>query len=244
MSRILKFICALLLLSSMGYGVASSQTLTEAPADTVRDKQPVRGIQFVADAVKQKRLPLLAGISVYGDVVGAVMSAVSPYGQYEAACRINLRGRFFPIAEIGWGMSDHTDETTDLHYKTSAPYFRIGCDYNFAKDVRSGNRIYGGLRYAFTSFDYDVDGPSISDPVWGGQTAFDFKGMHGAVQWAEFVFGLEAKIWSIFHLGWSVRYRIRTHNASSQIGSPWYVPGFGRNSGSALGGTFNVIFDI
>jgi len=95
------------------------------------------------------------------------MAVVSPFGQYEAACRLNLRGTFFPIVEAGWGLSDHTDETTDIHYKTGAPYFRVGCDYNFANNKRSGNRIYGGLRYGFSSFSYDVDGPDIVDAVWG-----------------------------------------------------------------------------
>lgn len=213
-------------------------------ADTARSRGQVRGIQYVTDTTIVKPLPLLAGVSVSSDVAGAVMAIVSPYGQYEAACRLNLRGCFFPVAEVGWGMSNHTDAGTDLHYRTFAPYFRLGCDYNFARNKRSGNRIYGGLRFAFTAFNYDVDGPAITDPVWGGQTPFAFHGLHGAVQWGEVVFGLEAKVWSIFHLGWSVRYRVRFHNVISAVGSPWYVPGFGRNAGGTLGGTFNVIFDI
>ena len=222
-------------------------------AQTVRDSTAsagqVRGIQYgsaedLANRIGQKEIPLFAGISVSGDLAGAVMAAASPYGQLEAACRINLKGRFFPILEIGWGVSDHTEETTELHYKTRAPYFRIGCDYNFANDRRSGNRVFGGLRYAFSSFDFDVDGPPVVDPVWGTHTPFVYEGMHAAARWAEIVFGLEAKIWKIFHLGWSVRYRLRLHEKQSAVGGAWYVPGYGRNDTHALGGTFNIIFDI
>lgn len=58
------------------------------------------------------------------------------------------------------------------------------------------------------------------------------------------MFGLEARVWGILHLGWSVRYKLRIYNKKSIVGDPWYVPGFGKNDSHALGGTFNVIFDI
>lgn len=246
-SRIFGFIFALSLFSSVSLP-SFAQSAGEASADTVSRQGQVRGIQYTPDESELleslKPIPLFAGVSVSGDVAGAVMAVVSPYGQYEAACRVNLRGRFFPIFEAGWGLSDHTDESTELHYKTGAPYFRIGCDYNFARNRRSGNRILGGLRYGFSSFKYDVDGPDIVDNVWGTTTPFHFEGLKGNVHWCEVSFGLEAKIWSIFHLGWTVRYRLRLSNKTSDVGDPWYVPGYGKNDTHALSGTFNVIFDI
>ena len=243
MSRILRYICALLLSFISCWTDAAAQSV--AP-DSVDRPAPVKGIQYVedADTLSGRKIPFLSGISVSGDVVGLLMSVISPYGQLEAACRLNLKERFFPIFEMGWGISDHTDETTNLHFKTNAPYFRIGCDYNFANDRLSGNRILGGVRYAFTSFGYDVDGPDIIDPNWGTVTPFSFHGLNGKVHWLEFVFGLDAKVWKIFHLGWTFRYRLRLSNKSSAIGEPWYVPGYGKNDSHALGGTFNVIFDI
>lgn len=218
--------------------------------DTVsRPAENVRGIQYssaqtVAEALRNKDIPLFAGVSVSADLAGAVMAVATSYGQFEAAGRVNLKGRFFPILELGWGMSDHTDEMTAIHYKTNAPYFRIGCDYNFAKDRRSGNRILGGLRYGFTTFDFDVDAPPVIDPYWGTSTPFHAHSQSAALRWLEIAFGLEAKVWRFLHLGWSVRYRLRMHEKKPPIGSAWYVPGYGRNDTHALGGTFNVIFDI
>lgn len=246
-SKILGYIFVLLLCSSPSGKVMAQQPA--AAADTTQQTAgSVRGIQYTTEAdlaqLNLKPVPLFAGVSVSGDLAGAVMAVASPYGQYEAAARVNLRGRYFPIFEMGWGTSDHTDETTLLHYKTGAPYFRIGCDYNFARDIRSGNRLLAGLRYGFSSFNYDVDGPDLVDGVWGTHTPFDFDGLRGNVHWAEAVFGIEAKIWSIFHIGWTVRYRMRLHNSSSAVGSPWYVPGYGRNGTHAISGTFNLIFDI
>ena len=145
---------------------------------------------------------------------------------------------------MGWGLSDKTDDVTRQHFKTNAPYFRIGCDYNVANDKLSGNRIFVGLRYAFTTFSYDLEGPAMNDPVWGRSLPYNFKGLNSRAQWGEVVFGLEAKIWKIFHLGWSFRYRKRFSQKATPAGQAWYIPGYGKNDGSAWGGTFNLIFDI
>lgn len=217
--------------------------------DSTEQVGRIRGIQYssreeAAAAARKKEQPFFAGVSVSGDLCGAGMAAFASYGQYEAAARVNFKNRFFPIFEMGWGLSDHTDDGTDLHYKTNAPYFRIGCDYNLANDASSGNRIFAGVRYAFSSFSFDVDGPAITDPVWGTQTPFHFTGMDSGAHWGEVVFGLEAKVWGILHLGWSVRYRLKFHVKETPVGKPWYIPGYGKSEGHSLGGTFNVIFDI
>ncbi len=242
MSKISRYICAALLTVSIALPAAAQQPVA---ADSANRQQPVRGIQYTGDdLLSQKPLPLFSGVSVSADLAGGILAIVSPYGQYEAAARVNLYGRFFPTLEIGWGVSDHTDEGTEMHYKTGAPYFRIGCDYNFARDIHSGNRILGGVRYGYSSFDYDLSGPDIIDPVYGTATPYIFKDINSAAHWIDLVFGLEAKVWGSIHLGWSVRYRLRLSSTDSELGEAWYVPGFGRNGGSTLSGTFNVILDI
>ncbi len=235
-----------------------AHSLAQRPGrtDSVRTEKaapaaaPVRGVQYTsreeaaAALEAQRAIPFFAGVSVSADLCGAVMAVLTPYGQYEAAARVNLRGCYFPVAEVGWGVSDNTNETTENHFKVSAPYFRVGMDYNVAKDRRSGNRIYAGLRYGFSSYKYSMGGPAIADSFYGTAMDFNLTGLHGATHWAEVVFGLEAKVWGMLHLGWSVRYRQRLHDSASPHGSAWYVPGFGRNGGHCIGGTFNVIFDI
>ena len=246
MLRISRYIFALLLSS---LAVPSAGQVVEHENNQPAEKQEKGGVRYAsreeaAAALRKKKTPLFSGVSVSCDVAGAVMAVVSPYGQVEAAGRLNLRNRFFPIVEAGVGLSDHTDESTELHYKTKAPYFKVGCDYNLAKDVASGNRIFAGLRYAFTSYKYDLDGPAIIDPVWNTSIPFRFKDVSAGAQWAEVVFGLEAKVWSFFHLGWSFRYRLRLYEKTPVTGNAWYVPGYGKSDGHALGGTFNIIFDI
>lgn len=241
----------LLLVSPLQLLAQSVQPDTaRAASRPVEEPQRVRGVQYAsreeaaAAMEANNQLPLLAGVSVMVDVAGAAMAAATPYGQYEAAARVNLRGRYFPIVEVGWGVSDNLNETTDNHFKTSAPYFRAGVDYNVAKNKRSGNRIFIGVRYGFSSFKYDMEGPDVEDEVYGTSTPFHLEGLKGNTHWGEALFGLEARVWGMFHLGWTIRYRLRFSDKASEWGSPWYVPGYGRNDSHAIGGTFNLIFDI
>jgi hypothetical protein len=172
------------------------------------------------------------------------MVMLSDYGQYEGAVRVNLRDRYFPIVEVGLGKADHTNAMTNLRYSTSAPYGRIGIDFNLMKNKHDIYRLYGGVRYAYTSFKYDIEHPGVTDPYWGDVAEFSAKDVKAHYHWAEVLFGVEAKIWGPIHLGWSARYKRRISYKSGDIGKSWYVPGYGKNGGSRLGGTFNVILEF
>lgn len=187
---------------------------------------------------------LFQGVAVSVDLLGPVQRAVSDYGQYEAALRINLKGKYFPVFELGLGSADGRDDATTLHYKTTAPYGRIGCDFNLLKNKHDIYRLYGGVRYAYTSYKFDLDGAPVTDPVWGGATPYEAYGEKCSFQWAEALIGVDAKIWGPIRLGWSLRYKRRLLHSEAGVGNSWYVPGFGKQGGSRFGGTFNIAFEL
>ena len=47
----------------------------------------------------------------------------------EVAVDVNLKNRFFPIVELGYGSTDAWNDN-GTNYKSNAPYFRIGMNYN------------------------------------------------------------------------------------------------------------------
>lgn len=149
------------------------------------------------------------GFAVSGDLVGLLQLGVGDYGQFEAALRINLKDRWFPIFELGYGKGKHNDEVTLINCEAKAPYGRIGCDFNLLKNKHDVNRIYAGVRYAFTSFSVDYDSRPIADYYWGGKVQWGEEGMKCNYHWAELLFGIQSKIWGPFHLGWTVRYQRR-----------------------------------
>ncbi|WP_036916152.1 DUF6048 family protein [Prevotella sp. P6B4] len=189
-------------------------------------------------------IPMFRGFAVSFDLVGAGMMAFSDCGQYEGALRINLHDEWFPIIEAGLGRSNHDDDVTHIHYSTSAPYFKIGVDKNLLKDKHGVNRLYGGLRYAFTSYKVDISRADFPDPVWLWNTGYGVKDAQCNQHWLEAVIGVDAKIFGPLHLGWSLRYKRRIAHKEGDFGNTWYVPGYGNFGDTRLGGTFNVIIDI
>lgn len=112
-------------------------------------------------------IPLFRGVAVSFDLVGVIQSGLGDYGQYEAAARLNLRDRYFPVVELGVGHADADDVDSGLRYKTSAPYGRVGVDFNVLRNKHDVNRVYVGGRYGYTSFKYDVDGDCCQGPRVG-----------------------------------------------------------------------------
>lgn len=193
---------------------------------------------------KNDSVPLFNGIAVSVDLVGPAQMLLGDYGQYEASVRVNLKDRYFPVVELGIGKADHVNDVTNITYKTSAPYARIGVDFNLLKNKHDIYKLFAGVRYAFTSFKYDLSHPGMTDPVWGDVAPYEAKGVKCSYQWFEAVIGVDAKIWGPVHLGWSLRYRSRLSYDDGELGNSWYVPGFGKTGSSNIGGTFNVTIDI
>ena len=195
--------------------------------------------------MEKDSIPLFCGLSVSFDLVGPAMMLLSDHGEYEGALRVNLHDQWFPIFEMGLGRANHEkDEVTELTYKTSAPYFRIGMDWNILRKKHQPNRMYAGFRYAFTSYNVDIIREDLPDPVWQSSTGFGVKDMSCNMHWMEIVLGIDAKVFGPLHLGWTVRYKRRLIHNDSTLGATWYVPGFGINDKDNLAANFNIIIDI
>lgn len=195
--------------------------------------------------LEKDTIPLMRGFTVSFDLVGVAQLMMSDYGQYEGALRLNLHDQWFPVFELGYGKANHEEDLlTGLAYKTQAPYFRVGVDFNLLNQKHQANRLFAGFRYAYTNYKIDVWRRDFPDPIWLWPTGFGVRDLACYQHWAEIVFGLDAQVWGPFHLGWSVRYRQRLAHSEGELGNSWYVPGFGTQDSSKLGATFNVIIDI
>lgn len=190
-------------------------------------------------------IPLFRGFTLSFDLVGAAMLMFGDHGEIGGALRVNLHDQWFPVFETGIGRAHHEkDAVTSITYKTTAPYFRIGMDWNILRRKHQANRLYVGFRYAFTSYKVDIIRDDLPDPVWLSKTGFGVDGLACSMHWLEIVMGIDAKIFGPFHLGWDVRYRRRLIHKEGDLGNTWYVPGFGINGQDQLSANFNVIFDI
>lgn len=187
------------------------------------------------------------GVSVGVDTYGYINTLFDDYVSSEVAVQANFGNRFFPVVEIGYGSTDTTDDMTGIYYKSGAPYFRLGMNYNFLykkKGKLSGYKLYGLARYGWTKAEYDVKSPLITDPVWGGTTELDLTGIEASCSWFELGVGVQVKVWKIFHMGWSIRYKSRLKEGEGENSQVWYIPGYGENKSNSFGGTCSLIIDI
>lgn len=192
------------------------------PAQTEKGKDKKPKIEF----------PLYNGVSVGLDLWGLGSKAFGgDFLSTEVSVDVNLKNRFFPIAEIGYGLTDAWNDN-GIHYKSNAPYFRVGMDYNALYNKQHGHMLLVGLRYAASSFKYDVEGLAVNDPIyggivgnpnledeiWGGSLPYNYKGMKGSMQWAEFCVGIRAHIWKQLYMGWALRFKFKLTESSDKYG--------------------------
>ena len=194
-------------------------------------------------AEESEKQPLLQGIAVSTDLGGLgnkVFGGTYLYG--EVAAEVNLLNRYMPVIEAGFGTSDMVDKDKAIAYKASAPYFRVGMNYNFMHKKDTYSIIYGGLRYGFSTFSFDVSAPDLQDPVWGGTVPFNYEGLSCTAQWVELVAGIRAQVWRNLHMGWAVRYKRMMSLTEHPNAEPHYIPGFGVNDNVKFCFSYHIIY--
>lgn len=208
-------------------------------------QEPPKPQKYVAIVEETPHLSFFQGFTLSADVFGLGQYLFSDYGSLEGALRLNLRNTYFPIVEIGYATCDSEDANTFIRYKTTAPYMRVGVDFNMLKDKFQDNRLYLGVRYGLARYNFDISGPPIVDPIWGGSEAFSYKDIATTSHWFEIVAGVQVKIWRNFHMGWSVRYKREISSTENQYAQPYYIPGYGTTTHTTgWGVTYNLIFDL
>ena len=219
-------------------GAMAVQAQTSRRRPTKAEQERLR-LKQIDDSI-----PFFRGVQAGVDAVGLIQMGVSSYGQAEGMIRVNLKDKYFPVIEAGWGRADEKNDVTQTSFKTSAPYAKIGVDFNMMKNKHDIYRLYAGMRYALTYYKFSIDHPDVIDPIWGSITPYSFNGVKANCHWVEAVAGIDVKIAGPFRLGWTVRYKKRIAHDDGFLGNTWYVPGFGRQGSTRLGGTFNIIFEL
>lgn len=170
---------------------------------------------------KTKKAPFFRNYSVGVDLVGPAMLMFSDHGEYQGSVQADIKGKYLPVIELGYGKADKYDVDTKVSYNTKAPFFRIGCDFNILKNKFDDYRLMLGVRYAQTSFNYDTTAPTDSTA-----TTFIKNTDKCTLHWLELCAGVDAKVWGPLHMGWSVRYR-RQLGSNEFERAPLYAPGYG-----------------
>ena len=94
----------------------------------------------IAATQKREKPRFLQGAAIGGDLLGPGLKVLgSDWRQLEAFFRLNLFDGYYPIFELGIGEADREGQEIENRFHIRAPYFRLGCDYNFANKKHSGH---------------------------------------------------------------------------------------------------------
>ncbi len=240
----------LLFLLCLTWTAAAQQEPRRVPRKVSRNEVP----QAKPRHTEPDTIPLYTGTFVGFDIFGLGSRILgSDYTGAEVGINVHLKNRFIPTLEIGMGKTDVGTETGIFYKSKSAPYFRIGMDYNtlFKKQQREGI-LYVGVRYAFSSFSYDIyslpnDGTaiaSLTDGIWNESVPFNYTGLKSSMRWLEFLVGVKIRVYRNFQMGWSIRMKYKTSASIAENGNPYHVPGYGRYGANTMGLTYSLIYKL
>jgi len=228
------FIIIILLFLLPFYGQAQENTIS---SDSPQQYIPVND--------KEPKTYIFRGYSISADLLSPARSFFSDYWGLEIGSKLNITNTYFPSFEIGYGICDHKDANTLIRYKTSAPYLKIGLDYNMLKNKSQDNRLFIGIRYGFSNFNFSISGPDIVDPIWKTSEPFSYKKINTTSHWGEVLTGVHVKIWHNIYMGWNIIYKFHIASNNNDISEPYYIPGFGTKvNNSSWGATYNIVFNL
>lgn len=237
--------CRLFLLISVLALTARAASLTggAAPDDKqASGKKPASVKALMDEMAGEPKAPLFGGIYLSADVFGFVLPTFVKDAFYnnEVALSVDLRHRFYPTAEVGYGHCHTVGDLYGIRYATAAPYFRVGMDYNMQYKTGRPSYIYLGARVGYSRSAYEVEAPALTDAVTGAPYDFHLTDMPCRALWMEALVGIRAQIWSDFYMGWCVRYKRPLRSNTSANGNPWFMPGFGVHGSETVGATYNL----
>jgi hypothetical protein len=223
MNNIFSFTVSGLVMLAMTVETAQSQTTV--PEDSVR-------------------APLWQGVTVEIDMAPVVTNLFNDRSsfRYEAAARINLLNKYFPVIEAGYE-SRHQQLNSGIDFLGTGMFYKAGVDLSIIKSELKhsiNNKFLLGARIGMSHFEYDVTNIPVRNAINGSAASVDWTGQRQTAYWMEIVAGIRIEVVKRVIMGWSVRTKNPFGEAEAGSVGPWYIPGFGRAGDSVWAFNYTI----
>ena len=173
--------------------------------------------------------PLWQGMNVkldLGNTVYTLATTRAKRQQYEIALNCNLKNKFYPTIELGYGLSH--DIVGGGNYDGQGGFMKLGVDLN---PLRKGRNKYyallAGIRIGLGLQQFSLTDVTLNDDYWeSGGTTMNFPATFRADCWGEVCFGLQIQVVGPLTMGWYGRIHF-LFTGSAGTHQPYYVPGYG-----------------
>lgn len=173
------------------------------------------------DTTSRRFIP--TGIRVGVDAIALGKSFYQDdYKQYAFQADIDFYRYFL---NLEYGKMERT-LISNADYNVEGTYFRVGPDINFLHRDPDKSALFFGLRYGITTFS-DKLSFAYSDPLYGNGTS-NLSNTDLKANWFEMVTGLKVKIWEVFWLGYTARFKFGVDTFERNVLIPHEIPGYGR----------------
>lgn len=210
----------------------------------------LNGSEFIDTLAVEKQIPkmqypLLHAVTVGVNLWDPIMRILGQqYGGCDVWAELSLHNRYKPVIEIGLTSADIKPEDMNYTFKCSlAPYFKIGMNYNIFYNNNPDYQFNVGVRYGFTSYNYEVTNVTVDEGYWNDPSHFSLPTQHSTAGFLEIIAGVRVKIIKPISLGWNIKYNTKLHESKSPYGEPMYIPGFGKRK-NALSISFSAMYTI
>lgn len=132
--------------------------------------------------------------------------------------------RYYPTVEFGNSSRSFISENGNS-YQNEGRFWRAGADVNFMKKDPDKNIFSLGFRYGRSTYSESASLNTV-DPLWGNFQR-DFSNTDLSANWLELTTSLRVKIWKIFWLGYTARFKGALRKDQSQTLLTTDVPGYG-----------------
>jgi len=209
----------------------------DAPADSVA--APVESATAIPSGAQDSSRAVR--IAAHFDYLSLVSRIFSSSVKYEGGVAIFPLRNVALSAEGGYQSISSSSTISNGEYISEGIYGKAGIDYYFING--SSSKIYVGARYAISRFDDSYTYRIVSD-LW---PAYEENGARKELEsaWYEVVFGTGGALFSNLYMGWSLRYRIKSHAPSLSPIPVYRIPGFGQAGGkNSLGISLYLKYSI
>lgn len=189
--------------------------------------------------------PLLNDVSLSVNVFEPAMQLFGwQHADYEAMLTADLHHRFMPHVVAGMGYCDErSDDQVRFHTKAT-PYLKLGCYYNFKFNSPTPADYYAVFaRYGASSSHADISGMTYTDGYWPDYGPQSLSRIHYRCHWLEVGGSIRVQVAGPLSLGWDLYVKPLIRKAGSEVGKPYFVPGYGVTS-SKFGFGFHAIYSL
>jgi len=209
------------------------------PVVTFAQKQ--EDIEKLDSLLDRKFRYIPTAVRIGADVISPIRTFTDDkFGGYEFNANLDFY-RYYLALEVGhW----ERDLETDLEkYTNRGNYFRVGVDVNFLLKDPEKNMFFIGARYGHGKFTEDMS-ITFEDPVWGNQTD-TYSNENVRANWTELTTGLKVRMFGIFWLGCTARYKFWLNHNAPRGFIPHDVPGYGKTyKDNTWGFNYYIMFKI